>query len=352
MLDLALWASLVAAEPAPHIILSVADDLGWHNVGWHNPEFRTPTLDALRAEGVELTRHYAFMFCSPSRASLLSGRLPLHVNQNNQANEIVSRAGADTRMTLLPARLQASAARYYCVAIGKWHLGRARRRRCRTRGFDSTSATSRRRARPRARTAAASARRRPAGSSTCGATTRPRAASGEYGTWLFAREAERVIGARLGGAAAAPPAAPTTTTARPLFMYLAWQNPHMRPRCPRCTQPRDRRLQAAHDRGDGARARRGHRERRARARRRRRGARRLEHDRLCVLVGQRRVTHLGKAGNNYPLRGGKITNLRAACAPRPSSPAASSRARCARRRRRRRRPRAYSGPSIADGTPR
>ena len=121
-LSLLLLAAPAAAAP-PHIVLSVADDLGWHNVGWRNPEFSTPTLDALRSEGVELTRHYTFMYCSPSRAALLSGRLPLHVNQNNQANEIISRAGADARMSLLPRRLGESAARYYCVAIGKWHLG-------------------------------------------------------------------------------------------------------------------------------------------------------------------------------------------------------------------------------------
>ena len=93
-LSLLLLAAPAIAAP-PHIVLSVADDLGWHNVGWRNPEFSTPTLDALRSEGVELTRHYTFMYCSPSRASLLTGRLPLHVNQNNEANDVGSRSGAD-----------------------------------------------------------------------------------------------------------------------------------------------------------------------------------------------------------------------------------------------------------------
>ena len=58
------WGAVVARTDAavvPHIILSVADDHGWNQVGFHNPEFRTPTIDALRAEGIELTRHYTYM---------------------------------------------------------------------------------------------------------------------------------------------------------------------------------------------------------------------------------------------------------------------------------------------------
>ena len=41
----------------------------------------TPNADALVAEGIELDRHYVFYFCAPTRSSLMSGRLPYHVNQ-------------------------------------------------------------------------------------------------------------------------------------------------------------------------------------------------------------------------------------------------------------------------------
>lgn len=59
LLPLALLAAgpLFGAKP-PHIVLSVIDDLGWHNLGWRNAEARTPTLDILRKEGVTLDRMY------------------------------------------------------------------------------------------------------------------------------------------------------------------------------------------------------------------------------------------------------------------------------------------------------
>ena len=45
--------------------------------GWHNPTARTPNLDGLVKEGVELDRFYTFKYCSPTRSSFLSGRLPV-----------------------------------------------------------------------------------------------------------------------------------------------------------------------------------------------------------------------------------------------------------------------------------
>jgi hypothetical protein len=52
-------ASLPAADaPAkkPNMLLLVADDLGWADVGWHGGKFRTPVLDRLVREGVELVQ--------------------------------------------------------------------------------------------------------------------------------------------------------------------------------------------------------------------------------------------------------------------------------------------------------
>eukprot|EP01047_Picozoa_sp_COSAG01_P065833 COSAG01_NODE_8966_length_2600_cov_4.632947_5_plen_111_part_00 len=95
-----------AVTKKPHIFIILADDYGWHNIGWRNPEIESPNLDGLAAEGIKLDRHYVFKYCSPTRSSLLSGRLPLHVNQNNEANDIESRSGIDLRMTLLPAKMK------------------------------------------------------------------------------------------------------------------------------------------------------------------------------------------------------------------------------------------------------
>lgn len=48
-------------------------DLGWNGLGFngHNQEVKTPTIDALARGGVILDNHYAYKFCSPTRASFL-----------------------------------------------------------------------------------------------------------------------------------------------------------------------------------------------------------------------------------------------------------------------------------------
>jgi arylsulfatase B len=91
-------AAAVAAGAAPgrrpNIIMALGDDTGWHGVGWHQSSecqsdpscaMQTPRMDALLKDGVELDQHYTYRFCSPTRAALMTGRLPIHVNQMNSA---------------------------------------------------------------------------------------------------------------------------------------------------------------------------------------------------------------------------------------------------------------------------
>lgn len=68
-----------SAGAAPlNIVFIVADDLGWADVGFTGAsDVRTPHLDALAARGVRLTRYYGQPVCTPSRAAILTGRLPL-----------------------------------------------------------------------------------------------------------------------------------------------------------------------------------------------------------------------------------------------------------------------------------
>jgi hypothetical protein len=65
-----------AAEQRPNILFIVADDLGWSDVGWHGGFSRTPHLDALVREGIELDQHYVQPVCTPTRTALMSGRYP------------------------------------------------------------------------------------------------------------------------------------------------------------------------------------------------------------------------------------------------------------------------------------
>ena len=57
----------------PHIVMIVADDLGWNDISWHNPIVKSPNLAKLAKEGITLDQHYAQHICTPSRGALLTG---------------------------------------------------------------------------------------------------------------------------------------------------------------------------------------------------------------------------------------------------------------------------------------
>lgn len=63
-------------KPRPNVIVILADDLGYSDLGCYGGEIATPHLDRLAREGARLTNFYNTARCSPSRASLLTGRHP------------------------------------------------------------------------------------------------------------------------------------------------------------------------------------------------------------------------------------------------------------------------------------
>jgi arylsulfatase I/J len=99
-------------------------------VGYHNSNMTTPNIDGLVKQGIELDRVYSYHYCSPTRSSLLTGRLPFHVNQitatftsihspgANISGKIYPDALADVRMSMLPRKL--AAASYVSYHVGKW----------------------------------------------------------------------------------------------------------------------------------------------------------------------------------------------------------------------------------------
>jgi arylsulfatase A len=112
--------SALAAEK-PNIVILLCDDLGYGDLScFAHPEIRTPHLDKFAAEGIKLTHCYApAPVCSPSRAGLLTGRVPnrLGIRDWIPANSgIFLRPGEVTIAQLLKG------AGYRTCHAGKWHL--------------------------------------------------------------------------------------------------------------------------------------------------------------------------------------------------------------------------------------
>lgn len=119
LLLLALWSVARPAHAAPNILLIVADDLGWADVGWHGSALKTPHMDRLVREGVELDRHYVQPVCTPTRATLMSGRWTSRIGPHVLLPSNLRAFPAGT-ITLAGA-LQACG--YQTYLSGKWHLG-------------------------------------------------------------------------------------------------------------------------------------------------------------------------------------------------------------------------------------
>ena len=103
----------------PNILLIVADDLGWSDVGWHGGFSKTPHLDRLVREGIELDQHYVQPVCTPTRTALMSGRYPGRFGPHALAPSNLRAMPLGT-ITLASA-LQSIGYRTY--QAGKWHLG-------------------------------------------------------------------------------------------------------------------------------------------------------------------------------------------------------------------------------------
>ena len=103
----------------PNILVLLADDLGWGDVGFHKGNVPTPNLDRLAKESVELLRFYVHPVCSPTRAALLSGKMPRRFGVNDVMGPGQTLPAG---MPTLPGTFRSAG--YATSLIGKWHLGK------------------------------------------------------------------------------------------------------------------------------------------------------------------------------------------------------------------------------------
>ena len=107
-------------ESKPNIIVIIADDMGWNDVGYNGSEIKTPTIDNLAKNGVQLNRFYVSPTCSPTRAALLTGRPASRMGILSPISDKSELKLPDSIPTL-PQLLKKSG--YETALIGKWHLG-------------------------------------------------------------------------------------------------------------------------------------------------------------------------------------------------------------------------------------
>lgn len=120
-----------------HVVLVVADDLGYADLGYTGSNISTPHIDALARQGVKLANFYVQRACSPSRAALMTGRY--NIRYGFQSGVLTNRNNFSLPLseTILPQFVH-RAVRARCHIVGKWHLGYHRWEHTPTfRGFDS-----------------------------------------------------------------------------------------------------------------------------------------------------------------------------------------------------------------------
>jgi arylsulfatase A-like enzyme len=107
-----------AEKPAPerpNIVVFIADDMSWNDLGaYGHPSIRTPNLDRLAREGMRFDEAWlTASSCSPSRASMLTGRYP----HNTGAGQLHQRWPEGALLLTTPLR----EAGYWAAALGKFH---------------------------------------------------------------------------------------------------------------------------------------------------------------------------------------------------------------------------------------
>lgn len=119
------WPEPVRPRPgSPNVVLIVLDDVGFGSLGCYGSEISTPAIDSLAAKGLRYTNFHVTPLCSPTRASLLTGRNHHAVGMSLLSNADSGFPGKRGSISPTAATL-AEVLRdtgYNTAAFGKWHL--------------------------------------------------------------------------------------------------------------------------------------------------------------------------------------------------------------------------------------
>ena len=123
----------------PNFIIIFADDLGYGDLSsYGHPTIHTPNLDRMAAEGQKWTSFYvAASVCTPSRAALMTGRLPVRNGMaSNVARVLFPNSEKGIPESEITLAEQLKRAGYATGMVGKWHLGHREQYLPTNNGFD------------------------------------------------------------------------------------------------------------------------------------------------------------------------------------------------------------------------
>ena len=133
---ISLLASVAFTQDRPNFVIIFADDMGYGDAGCYgHPTIQTPHIDRMAAEGMRMTQFYvAAPVCSPSRAALLTGRLPARCKVEGVLFPRHAEGLPKDEITI--ASLLSDKG-YATACVGKWHLGHKSGYLPTDHGFDS-----------------------------------------------------------------------------------------------------------------------------------------------------------------------------------------------------------------------